>query len=576
MRIVIDMGHTPTSPGAGYYLDELSCDRATGERVIAELERRGHTVYNSTAPDWMAYPDEVNYRCNYTNGLWGIDLFCSIHFNAGGGHGTEVLYFAGDGDGAWWASQISKNVSRALGLPNRGAKPNDWVGVICNTNPTAVLIEVCFVDNWDDAEAWHNAPWDSIIDAICDGIEGRDWDGESSDYDPQPEPQPEPQPAPSDDIRYRVSVDPSANEWCDEMVGTWDSGYAGDDYAGIYGRPIRWLSCQAPSYRVYTEDGGWLAPVDKYDPNDLVYGTAGDGSPILLLEISDPTIKYQVHTTAGEWLPWMIGNKDTAGSADDFAGNYTPIDAIRMQYTDEEDVQPEPEGTPIMGQSKTNVNQMVNFFESKGKPYPSNVYGKLDAPTIYDFCDILLDEALAEGVRAEVVFAQAMHETGWLQFGGDVKAEQCNFAGIGATGGGEPGHSFSSVRLGLRAQVQHLKAYASIDPLKKELIDPRFNYVTRGIAPTVEDLGGKWAPSPTYGTRLVDLMVELLDTDSSDHRPEPEPDPEPEPEPEPSPEPSPQPEPEPEPEPGEDNLGLIARLLQTLIDLIKKIFRVSD
>ncbi len=51
MRIVIDMGHTPTSPGAGYYLDELDCDRATGERVIAELERRGHTVYNSTAPD---------------------------------------------------------------------------------------------------------------------------------------------------------------------------------------------------------------------------------------------------------------------------------------------------------------------------------------------------------------------------------------------------------------------------------------------------------------------------------------------------------------------------------------------
>lgn len=69
MRIVIDMGHTPTSPGAGYYLDELDCDRATGKRVIAELERRGHTVYNSTAPDWMAYPDEVNYRCNYTNGL---------------------------------------------------------------------------------------------------------------------------------------------------------------------------------------------------------------------------------------------------------------------------------------------------------------------------------------------------------------------------------------------------------------------------------------------------------------------------------------------------------------------------
>ncbi|MFR7670609.1 MAG: glucosaminidase domain-containing protein [Collinsella sp.] len=42
--------------------------------------------------------------------------------------------------------------------------------------------------------------------------------------------------------------------------------------------------------------------------------------------------------------------------------------------------------------------------------------------------------ASSEGVRPEVVFAQAMLETGWLQFGGSVSADQCNFAGLGATG----------------------------------------------------------------------------------------------------------------------------------------------
>lgn len=347
MRIVIDMGHTAASPGASGYLDELSCDRATGSRVIAELERRGHTVYNSTPEDWVSYPDEVNQRCYYTNSLWNIDLFCSIHLNAGGGHGTEVLYFEGDSTGAWYASQISKNLAKALGLPNRGAKPNNWVGVICDTNPTAVLIEICFVDNWEDKLAWDATSWDAIVGSICDGIEGKDWNGEAPQ--PQPQPQPEPQPAPHDDIRYRVSIDPDGIEWCDEMVGSFDTGSAGDDYAGILGHPICWLSCDAPEYRVYTEGGRWLDPVYAYNPDDLVYGTAGDGTPIKLVEIPSDNIKYQVHTIAGEWLPSMIGNHDTGGSSDEFAGNYTNIDAIRIERCEgwsEPAPEPSPEPEP--------------------------------------------------------------------------------------------------------------------------------------------------------------------------------------------------------------------------------------
>lgn len=157
-----------------------------------------------------------------------------------------------------------------------------------------------------------------------------------------------------------------------------------------------------------------------------------------------------------------------------------------MEYCDP---LPEITGTPIMGTSKATVAQMVNLFNDKGKNYP-NIYAEKGASTINEFCKILMQEADAEGVRAEVVFAQSMHETGWLQFGGDVAAEQCNFAGIGATGG-VPGNSFTDVREGLRAQVQHLKAYASTEALNQSCVDPRFNYVNRGCAPTVEELGGK-------------------------------------------------------------------------------------
>ncbi len=170
----------------------------------------------------------------------------------------------------------------------------------------------------------------------------------------------------------------------------------------------------------------------------------------------------------------------------------------------------------IMGASKTSAAQMARRYKAMGKSYPSAVYTKYGAATIEDFSQIIYEEANAEGVRAEVVFAQAMHETGWLQYGGDVSADQCNFSGIGATGNGAPGNSFNtygtdSVRMGIRAQVQHLKAYASTDDLVNPRVDPRFTYVTRGCAPTVQELSGRWASGTTYGDSLVAQIRALLD-----------------------------------------------------------------
>ena len=167
---------------------------------------------------------------------------------------------------------------------------------------------------------------------------------------------------------------------------------------------------------------------------------------------------------------------------------------------------------PIMGNSNGTVSQMVALWNSTGKNYPS-IYANFGAPTVNDFCQIVYDEALKEGVRAEVVFAQAMLETGWLQFGGDVKAEQCNFCGLGATGNGNPGHSFDSVRIGICAQVQHLKAYASTEPLNNACVDPRFDLV-RGLyggqATTLGSLSQKWASGETYGNNIAAIVKRLL------------------------------------------------------------------
>lgn len=170
----------------------------------------------------------------------------------------------------------------------------------------------------------------------------------------------------------------------------------------------------------------------------------------------------------------------------------------------------------IMGSSSTNLSQMVAYYKANAV-YPT-YYQNTDAPTIEAFCQIYLEECAAEGVKAEVAFAQAMKETGFLRFGGQVNISQYNFAGLGATDGGAAGASFPNVRTGVRAQVQHLKAYASKEALNNSCVDPRFSLVKRGSAPYVEWLGQKenpqgygWATAENYGYSIKnDYMYKLL------------------------------------------------------------------
>ena len=164
-----------------------------------------------------------------------------------------------------------------------------------------------------------------------------------------------------------------------------------------------------------------------------------------------------------------------------------------------------------MGPALTTVQQMTRYYKNKNAVFPTSVYSSKGASTIEEFCSLVFEEATAEGVRPEVLFCQAMKETGWLKFGGSVKAEQCNFGGIGAVDSSVGGAAFADVRTGLRAQAQHLKAYACTEALYNPCVDPRFGYVNRGCAPTVEELDGKWAvPGVGYGERILELVNELL------------------------------------------------------------------
>ena len=186
--------------------------------------------------------------------------------------------------------------------------------------------------------------------------------------------------------------------------------------------------------------------------------------------------------------------------------------------------------TEIMGEAHATAQQMALFCRSK------NAEPKLTSCTLEQLAEIFLEEGKAEGVRGDVAFAQSLHETGYFKFGGIVLPSQNNYAGIGALNGNATGQAatFPDPRTGVRAQIQHLKAYASTEPLVNTCVDPRFSLVTRGSAPYVEWLGaadnpnGKgWAvPGSGYGANVVKLLSQITAQEVSESpSPTPEPDP---------------------------------------------------
>ena len=104
-----------------------------------------------------------------------------------------------------------------------------------------------------------------------------------------------------------------------------------------------------------------------------------------------------------------------------------------------------------------------------------------------------------------------IHETGYGMYGGAVVPEQNNYAGIGATGGGEPGASFPTAEAGVIAHVAHMVAYVyASSPVSwaDATTDPRFDFVNpRGAASVLADLNGRWAvPGTTYGQNIEAIV----------------------------------------------------------------------
>ena len=138
-------------------------------------------------------------------------------------------------------------------------------------------------------------------------------------------------------------------------------------------------------------------------------------------------------------------------------------------------------------------------------------YNPVLNPEKVDFlAKIYIEESHKEGVNQDIAFSQMCLETGFLSYGGSVKPEQNNFCGLGATTKYISGEKFPDVQTGVRAHIQHLKAYASTNDLNHEVVDMRFRFVKRGTAQTIYELPGKWAADKDYAIKLEDLLNRLF------------------------------------------------------------------
>ena len=348
----------------------------------------------------------------------------------------------------------------------------------------------------------------------------------------------------------------------------WQAEKADGEVSGTSGQSLRLEAIKIKlgssidgglTYATHVQDIGWQSFVS----NGQLSGTSGQSKRLEAIKINltgnaanQYDIYYRVHAQNFGWLGWAKNGQSAGTSGYSYRleaiqivlvskGGSAPDSTSNHYYKkgyaadDESTVLTKPntntlkpntnnttsDKTPIMGATQTSVAQMVRYYNSKSSGYDTftgenkkynGSLAKGGASTIEQFAQIVYEEAQAEGVRAEVVFAQCMLETGFLKYGGDVLPNQYNFAGIGATGAVH-GASFENVRVGVRAHVQHLKAYASLDGLTQQCVDPRFNLVARGCAQYVEWLGMKenpkgygWASAKNYGPNIVNMVINLL------------------------------------------------------------------
>lgn len=156
--------------------------------------------------------------------------------------------------------------------------------------------------------------------------------------------------------------------------------------------------------------------------------------------------------------------------------------------------------------AKLTPTELADFFITQN---PDVEYQRIFVIARYYFF-----EAQKENINSTVAFAQMCLETGFLRFGNLVTPEMNNFCGLGSMDEEHPGASFPTPRLGIRAHIQHLQAYATTEDvmLHEELVDPRYDWVHKTkYVETIDGLSGTWATDKSYAKKIDRILQQMED-----------------------------------------------------------------
>lgn len=171
MKINIHAGHAPAGKkgsGAVGIVQESIIDREIKNAVIAKLRALGHTVYDCTCENGGTATAILKNICSKAN-AHKVDIDVSIHLNAGGGQGTEVLVYKTGGTAEKYAKQVLSQIC-ALGYRNRGVKVRTDLYYLKHTSNTSMLIETMFCDSQEDVNRYNV---DKMANAIVKGLTGQ-------------------------------------------------------------------------------------------------------------------------------------------------------------------------------------------------------------------------------------------------------------------------------------------------------------------------------------------------------------------------------------------------------------------
>jgi hypothetical protein len=427
----------------------------TRDLVVTELRSRGFEV--------LSVPDELSLEGTIAwinSRVQRSDVALEIHSDAFSNpsvRGTSVFFITNNDQRKGHAELLLLALLRRVPqLPNRGAKPDTTAGIgnlpFCRQIAApSLLMEIGYLTNPDDRFLIQNRRRDIAL-GIADGLAA--WSRAVSGITtptptPSPSPSPSPTPTPPPTGTYAtVNIKVNGQVYGEQGIIISGNSYIPIDLADRLGIDLS----KAPQVRRVTY-------------RSVVYIKAIELREFSISVTWDNTERAVVLRSI---LEICINNLDR-----------------------------------IMGHGSTSEVQLMMFLKANNE---SALTQFPDLPKLY------LDEAKLEGVNPDIAFCQMCIETGFLRFGNDVKPSQNNFAGLGAIGGGAEGAAFSSARIGVRAQIQHLKAYASTEPLVQELVDPRFRFVTRGIAPRLDLLSGRWAADLEYGPKILAVMRRLYES----------------------------------------------------------------